>query len=108
MFGEQDERSAKNALALWGLPETMSVKIDLGYEISENGSNLSVGQKQLLRLGRAFLGDSQGVVIDEATSSVCSETGQKIQRTLKQKMEQCPVLTMAHRPHTVMRRTVSL
>lgn len=103
MFREHDEDDVQRALDACGLQDTMREKISLDFEVAENGSNLSVGQRQLLCLGRAILKDSQVLVLDEATSSVSNETDQKFQHTLREEMHHCTILTVAHRLHTVMR-----
>lgn len=101
MFNEHSDESVQGALDACGLQTTLREKVGLYTEVAENGSNFSVGQRQLLCLGRALLKDSQILVLDEATSSVSHATDEKFQNTLHEEMSQCTVLTVAHRLHTV-------
>ena len=78
-------------------------RLPLGYEtvLSESGSNLSQGQRQLLSIARAVLRDPKILILDEATSSVDTRTEMNIQSAMVSLMKNRTSLIIAHRLSTI-------
>ena len=79
------------------------IESDQGYEteVGEGGSNLSTGERQLISLARAVLADPQIFIMDEATSSVDTETERLIQEAVEAVLHDRIAFVIAHRLSTI-------
>ncbi|SCU86403.1 LAFA_0E00540g1_1 [Lachancea sp. 'fantastica'] len=77
-------------------------KFHLEQEVEEDGTNYSLGERQLLALTRALVRQSKILILDEATSSVDYETDAKIQARIAHAFSQCTILCIAHRLNTIL------
>ena len=79
------------------------MRLPEGYQtvISEDGGNISKGQKQLLTIARAMLYHSQMLILDEATSNVDTSTEREIQRAMRTLMKEKTCFVIAHRLSTI-------
>lgn len=71
------------------------------FELNEETSNISQGQKQLLTIARAFLQNPKILILDEATSSVDTRTEVQIQKAMEQLMKNRTSFVIAHRLSTI-------
>ena len=79
------------------------MRLPQGYEtvISEDGGNISKGQKQLLTIARAMLYDAKMLILDEATSNVDTSTERRIQKAMRELMKDKTCFVIAHRLSTI-------
>jgi len=103
-FGRPDASDGEmiRVAGLVGIHDAIS-RLPGGYdeEVSERGSNLSYGQRQLVCLARAIMADPKILILDEATSSVDPYTEQLIQGALRAEMAHRTILIVTHRVSTV-------
>ena len=78
-------------------------RLPQGYDtvLSDNGSSISKGQKQLLTIARAMLLDAHMLILAEATSNVDTRTEQRIQAAMRKLMENKTCFVIAHRLSTI-------
>ncbi len=98
-----DERVRWAAGEVEALPFIERLPRGFDTPVRERGAGLSVGQKQLIAFARALAFDPRILILDEATSSIDTETEQLIQRALERLLEGRTSLVIAHRLSTIQR-----
>ena len=91
--------NALEEVKLRSLVENLEGQLD--YELLERGANLSVGERQLICLARTLLRQSKIVILDEPTANVDPNTETTIWTTVREKLKNSTVITIAHRLNTV-------
>ena len=103
-YGNLDatDEECRNAAALAGADDFIR-RLPEGYDtmLTNNGANLSQGQRQLIAIARAAVADPPVMILDEATSSIDTHTEAIVQRGMDKLMEGRTVFVIAHRLSTV-------
>ncbi|OUT20980.1 hypothetical protein CAS74_003977 [Pichia kudriavzevii] len=100
-FGETDDNVLREALAL-ASGSFDNDKFALDTFVEDDGSNFSLGERQVIALCRALIRKSKILILDEATSSVDYETDARIQSTIATGFQGCTILCIAHRLRTIL------
>ena len=91
--------NALEEVKLHSMVENLEGQLD--YAILERGENLSVGERQLICLARTLLQQSKIIILDEPTANVDPNTEKTIWTTVREKLKNSTVITIAHRLNTI-------
>jgi ABC-type multidrug transport system fused ATPase/permease subunit len=101
--GEHTDKEIYKVLKKIGFDDFVKKQpLHLSHVISENGSNLSIGEKQLICITRAILRKSKVVILDEATASIDFKHEEIVQKAIDQLLKNSTLISIAHRIKTVL------
>ena len=101
--GEHTDKEIYKVLKKIGFDDFVKKQpLHLSHVISENGSNLSIGEKQLICITRAILRKSKIVILDEATASIDFKHEEIVQKAIDQLLKNSTLISIAHRIKTVL------
>nr|UJH94608.1 Yor1.3 [Starmerella bombicola] len=102
-FEELEDSVLIRALGQAGLPTSdADQRFSLAADVHAEGTNFSLGERQMVALARAIVRKSKILVLDEATAAVDQMTDERIQKTIKSVFSDCTVLCIAHRLETIL------
>ena len=100
-YSDEDIWKALDCVSLRDVVKRLVGGKGLSGVVAENGSNFSVGERQLLCLARAILQCNRILIMDEATANVDLETDERVQLAIKKEFKTSTVIMVAHRILTV-------
>ena len=96
-----DAEAEKILRDIGGGPLLDKLEKGIHQEVSRNGTNLSVGEKQMISFARAIVHDPAILIMDEATANIDTETEQRIQHALEKARKGRTLIVIAHRLSTI-------
>ena len=96
-FNKKEDQEIISILKKIGFEYTETDDQILKRKIEHNGSNLSVGEKQLVCIARAIIRKTKIIIMDEATANIDMKTEEKIQKVLQDSLNDSTIITIAHR-----------
>ena len=102
-LGEHTDAEIWNALHRTKMSSAVqNIPKALDSELSQDNSNFSIGEKQLLNLARVLLQNNKIVIFDEATGKIDGNTDKEIQRIINEDFQECTIITISHRLDTIL------
>lgn len=99
-FDEFEDYEIWNALERVHMKEKIQ-QLQLSHLVTENGSNFSIGERQLLSLSRCILRKAKIIIFDESTAYVDHNSDALVQNVIREEFKDSTIITVAHRLDTI-------